>query len=158
MPSIVSLVPARVLVVVGADRVDDSRSALETPRRTIRRCGTLTRSNARPVPTSPDLGKWFWNGYLAADEPRRAASVSNLGESMYHAGCGNPTHSVMCLRRSMAISASKRKKGARYAIPPLSDCESHHPAAIFISSNSSAGMGWCSRQVMDMEKVPGTHL
>ena len=35
-----SSVPARVL-------------ALGTSRRTIRRCGTLTRSNARPVPTSP---------------------------------------------------------------------------------------------------------
>ena len=30
--------------------------------------------------------------------------VSNPGESMSHAGCGNPTHSVRCRRRSMAIT------------------------------------------------------
>jgi hypothetical protein len=29
-----------------------------------------------------------------------------------------------------------------------------YPAATFISSNSSAGIGWCSRQVMDMGCSP----
>ena len=64
--------------MVDADRVDDSRSTLETSHRTIRRCGTVTQSIARPVPTPPVIGKWLWSGCLATDALRWVAEVSTL--------------------------------------------------------------------------------